>query len=54
MALTKRERLEKAIHGEEVDRVPVALWRHWPGDDQRPADLAEARLIFNVAGILIL
>jgi uroporphyrinogen decarboxylase len=47
MALSKRERLEKAIHGEEVDRVPVALWRHWPGDDQRAADLAEATVAFQ-------
>lgn len=47
MALTKRERLEKAIQGEEVDRVPVALWRHWPGDDQRAADLAEATVVFQ-------
>jgi uroporphyrinogen decarboxylase len=47
MGLTKRERLEKAIHGEDVDRVPVALWRHWPGDDQRPADLAEATVDFQ-------
>ena len=42
MSMTKRERLEKTIHGEEADRVPVALWRHWPGDDQRAADLVEA------------
>lgn len=31
---SKRRRLEAAIAGEQVDRVPVALWRHWPGDDQ--------------------
>lgn len=47
MLLTKRERLEKAIQGEAVDRVPVALWRHWPGDDQRAADLAEATIAFQ-------
>jgi len=47
MALSKRERLERAIRGEEVDRVPVALWRHWPGDDQRAADLAEATVAFQ-------
>ncbi len=44
---SKRERLERAIAGEAVDRVPVALWRHWPGDDQRPADLAESTLEFQ-------
>jgi len=47
MPLSKRERLERTIAGEETDRVPVALWRHWPGDDQRAADLAEATLVFQ-------
>ena len=47
MALTKRERLERTIAGQETDRVPVALWRHWPGDDQRAADLAEATVAFQ-------
>ncbi len=47
MALSKRERLERAIAGQEVDRVPVALWRHWPGDDQRATDLAEATVAFQ-------
>ncbi len=42
MAMAKRERLEKTIAGDTIDRVPVALWRHWPGDDQRASDLAEA------------
>lgn len=45
--LSKRERLEKTIAGEAVDRTPVALWRHWPGDDQRPADLVWALLNFQ-------
>lgn len=43
----KRERLEKAIAGDAVDRVPVALWRHWPGDDQRAADLARSIIDFQ-------
>ncbi len=47
MAMSKRERLEKTIAGEETDRVPIALWRHWPGDDQRAADLAEATVMFQ-------
>jgi uroporphyrinogen decarboxylase len=45
--MNKRERLEKTIAGEPTDRVPVALWRHWPGDDQRPADLAQAVIDFQ-------
>ncbi|MBN1286430.1 MAG: uroporphyrinogen decarboxylase [Anaerolineae bacterium] len=40
--MDKRERLERAINGETLDRVPVALWRHFPGDDQRAADFAAA------------
>lgn len=47
MALSKRERLENTIQGNDVDRVPVSLWRHWPGDDQRATDLAEATIAFQ-------
>jgi uroporphyrinogen decarboxylase len=47
MTMSKRERLEAAFRGEAVDRVPVALWRHWPGDDQRAEDLAAAHLAFQ-------
>ncbi|HSJ57285.1 MAG TPA: uroporphyrinogen decarboxylase family protein [Anaerolineae bacterium] len=46
-AMTRRERLEAAIRGEETDRVPVALWRHFPGDDQDPAALAASTLAFQ-------
>jgi uroporphyrinogen decarboxylase len=45
--MTKSERLLAAIRGEGVDRPPVALWRHFPGDDQRPEDLAEATVGFQ-------
>jgi uroporphyrinogen decarboxylase len=45
--MSKRERLAAAIAGEPVDRPPVALWRHFPGDDQRPEDLAAATLAFQ-------
>lgn len=45
--MQKRERLERAIAGEKVDRAPVALWRHWPGDDQRYADLARSTIDFQ-------
>lgn len=41
---TKRKRLEAAIVGERPDRPPVALWRHWPGDDQDAGALAAAHL----------
>ena len=45
--MTKRERLSATINGQEVDRIAVALWRHFPGDDQRPADLAESQLTWQ-------
>jgi uroporphyrinogen decarboxylase len=45
--MNKRERLEAAIAGQSVDRVPVALWRHFPGDDQDPASLAAATIAFQ-------
>ena len=45
--MTKTGRLQATIAGEEVDRLPVALWRHWPGDDQRPEDLAAATVAFQ-------
>jgi uroporphyrinogen decarboxylase len=45
--MNKRERLEKTFAGEATDRVPVALWRHWPGDDQRAADLARSTVEFQ-------
>lgn len=45
--MQKRERIEKAIAGEALDRIPVALWRHWPGDDQRAADLARSIIDFQ-------
>jgi uroporphyrinogen decarboxylase len=45
--MTKGERLMASICGEPVDRPPVALWRHFPGDDQRPEDLAAATVGFQ-------
>lgn len=45
--MTRRERLEATFAGQEVDRIAVALWRHFPGDDQRPADLALSTLQFQ-------
>ncbi len=45
--MTRRERLMATCAGEPTDRVAVALWRHFPGDDQRPADLADATLTWQ-------
>lgn len=43
----KQERLVAAIAGERADRAPVALWRHFPVDDQDPAALAQSCLQFQ-------
>lgn len=45
--MTRRARLEATLAGAPVDRVAVALWRHFPGDDQRPEDLAAATLAWQ-------
>jgi uroporphyrinogen decarboxylase len=45
----KRERLEAVLGGGRPDRVPVTLWRHWPGDDQRSADFARYTVGFQRA-----
>lgn len=37
-------RIEAAITGAPVDRLPVALWRHFPGDDQDASKLAARSL----------
>ncbi|MDZ4763244.1 MAG: uroporphyrinogen decarboxylase family protein [Chloroflexota bacterium] len=47
--MNKRERLEHAVAGEPTDRPPVTLWRHFPGDDQRAADLARSIIEFQRA-----
>src|SRR5206468_3778376 len=47
MYMNKRERLQATIAGEPVDRVAVALWRHFPVDDQDPEAFATATLEFQ-------
>jgi uroporphyrinogen decarboxylase len=42
MAMTARERVQAALAGETPDRPPVALWRHFPEEDQTAAGLAAA------------
>jgi uroporphyrinogen decarboxylase len=38
------ERVRAALKGEETDRVPISLWRHWPLEDETPQGLAAAIL----------
>ncbi len=48
-AQDKRARIETAIAGGRPDRLPIALWRHFPVDDQRAEALAAATLHFQQA-----
>ncbi len=43
----RRERLQAAINREPVDRIPYAVWRHFPSVDRSPAGLAQATLRFH-------
>ncbi|HNR01166.1 MAG TPA: uroporphyrinogen decarboxylase family protein [Anaerolineaceae bacterium] len=45
--MNHRQRLEACIAGKAIDRPPVALWRHFPVDDQDPKTLAGAILDFQ-------
>jgi uroporphyrinogen decarboxylase len=45
--ITHRKRLETCLAGNRPDRIPVALWRHFPVDDQTPEGLAKATLEFQ-------
>lgn len=47
VSMTKRDRLLATMAGQEVDRPAVALWRHFPQDDRRPVQLADAQLAFQ-------
>jgi uroporphyrinogen decarboxylase len=44
--VTHRERIESAIAGNRPDRVPAALWRHFPEQDQKAERLADAHIAF--------
>ena len=44
---THKERIQACLRGEVIDRPPVALWRHFPVDDQAPGTLAKATLHFQ-------
>jgi len=48
MSLSHRERLQACLSNDKsLDRPPVALWRHFPMDDQHPETLAEVTLEFQ-------
>lgn len=45
--MSRRERVLAAINRQPVDRVPYAVWRHFPTVDHSPAGLAQATLRFH-------
>ena len=44
---THKERIQAAMNGELIDHPPIALWRHFPVDDQSPELLAKATLHYQ-------
>jgi uroporphyrinogen decarboxylase len=44
---THRERIQACLNGERTDRTPIALWRHFPEEDQNPETLAAATIKFQ-------
>jgi uroporphyrinogen decarboxylase len=45
--MSRRERILAALNRQPVDRVPYAVWRHFPTVDRSPAGLAQATLRFH-------
>src|SRR3989442_722076 len=45
--MSRRERVLAAVTRQPVDRVPYAVWRHFPSVDHSPAGLAQATLRFH-------
>ncbi len=45
--MSRRDRVLAALAREPVDRVPYAVWRHFPQVDRNPAGLAQATLRFQ-------
>jgi uroporphyrinogen decarboxylase len=46
---THKQRIHACLENQVLGRVPVALWRHFPVDDQNPRSLADATLNFQRA-----
>ena len=45
--MNHRDRIERAIHREKVDRIPVSFWRHFPVDDQNAESLAKSTIAYH-------
>lgn len=44
--MNKAQRIEAALVGKAVDRVPISVWRHFSEEDQDPISLAEVTAEF--------
>jgi uroporphyrinogen decarboxylase len=47
LKLTHRDRMQALLSNQPLDRLPIALWRHFPVDDQDPSSLAAATLNYQ-------
>ena len=47
MSMTHRERIEAVVRGEQPDQTPIALWRHFPIDDESAERSANAHVAFQ-------
>jgi uroporphyrinogen decarboxylase len=47
--MTSRERVLAALAGNDLDRPPVSLWRHFPDADQSARQLADSTLAWQAA-----
>jgi uroporphyrinogen decarboxylase len=45
--MTKWERVEAALHGADVDRIPISLWKHYHLQDRAPGQLAEVTIALH-------
>jgi uroporphyrinogen decarboxylase len=45
--MSRRDRVLAALNRQPVDRVPYAVWRHFPAVDRSPSGLAQATLRFH-------
>lgn len=45
--MTHKQRIQAAIRGERLDRLPVALWRHFPREDATAEGLARSVVQFQ-------
>ncbi|MBN1314778.1 MAG: hypothetical protein JXA42_04900 [Anaerolineales bacterium] len=45
--MTKWERIQAAIRGKEVDRIPISLWKHYHLQDRAPRQLARVSVALH-------